>query len=280
MKEKQTTGKIILSVIMGIISIAWLYPIFMILINALKIERAISTTTVFKLPTADTFNGLSNFKTALFQQGFMDAFEASLFITVSSLVLILICCSMCAWYITRVNSILSKVVYYLFVFSMVVPFQMLMFTLSSTADRLDLDTPYKICIIYLGFGAGLAVFMFTGFMKTIPIELEEAAMIDGCGPLRTFFSIDLPVLKPTLISVAILEAMWLWNDYLLPYLVLDRKKYTTIPILIQYFKGSYGSVQMGPMMACILMTVLPIIIIYLALQKYIIDGVVAGAVKG
>lgn len=280
MKEKQTTGKIILSVIMGIISIAWLYPIFMILINALKIERAISTATVFKLPTSDTFNGLSNFKTALFQQGFMDAFEASLFITVSSLVLILICCSMCAWYITRVNSILSKVVYYLFVFSMVVPFQMLMFTLSSTADRLDLDTPYKICIIYLGFGAGLAVFMFTGFMKTIPIELEEAAMIDGCGPLRTFFSIDLPVLKPTLISVAILEAMWLWNDYLLPYLVLDRKKYTTIPILIQYFKGSYGSVQMGPMMACILMTVLPIIIIYLVLQKYIIEGVVAGAVKG
>ena len=280
MKEKQTTGKIILSVIMGIISIAWMYPIFMILINALKIERAISTTTVFKLPTADTFNGLSNFKTALFQQGFMDAFQASLFITVSSLVLILICCSMCAWYITRVNSILSKVVYYMFVFSMVVPFQMLMFTLSSTADRLDLDTPYKICIIYLGFGAGLAVFMFTGFMKTIPIELEEAAMIDGCGPLRTFFSIDLPVLKPTLISVAILEAMWLWNDYLLPYLVLDRKKYTTIPILIQYFKGSYGSVQMGPMMACILMTILPIIIIYLALQKYIIEGVVAGAVKG
>lgn len=280
MKEKQTTGKIILSVIMGIISIAWMYPIFMILINALKIERAISTTTVFKLPTADTFNGLSNFKTALFQQGFLDAFCASLFITVSSLVLILICCSMCAWYITRVNSILSKVVYYLFVFSMVVPFQMLMFTLSSTADRLNLDTPYKICIIYLGFGAGLAVFMFTGFMKTIPVELEEAAMIDGCGPLRTFFSIDLPVLKPTLISVAILEAMWLWNDYLLPYLVLDRKKYTTIPILIQYFKGSYGSVQMGPMMACILMTVLPIIIIYLALQKYIIEGVVAGAVKG
>ena len=280
MKEKQTTGKIILSVIMGIISIAWMYPIFMILINALKIERAISTTTVFKLPTADTFNGLSNFKTALLQQGFMDAFGASLFITVSSLVLILICCSMCAWYITRVNCILSKAVYYLFVFSMVVPFQMLMFTLSSTADRLDLDTPYKICVIYLGFGAGLAVFMFTGFMKTIPIELEEAAMIDGCGPLRTFFSIDIPVLKPTLISVAILEAMWLWNDYLLPYLVLDRKKYTTIPILIQYFKGSYGSVQMGPMMACILMTVLPIIIIYLALQKYIIEGVVAGAVKG
>ena len=280
MKEKQTTGKIILSIIMGIISIAWVYPVFMILINSLKVERAISTTTVFKLPTAESFNGLNNFVQALTSQGFAQAFEYSLIITVSSLVLILICCSKCAWYITRVNSILSKVVYYLFVFSMVVPFQMLMFTLSATADKLDFDTPGKICIIYLGFGAGLAVFMFTGFMKTIPVELEEAAMIDGCNPIRTFFSIDLPVLKPTLISVAILEAMWLWNDYLLPYLVLDRKKYTTIPILIQYFKGSYGSVQMGPMMACILMTVLPVIILYLAAQKYIIEGVVAGAVKG
>ena len=280
MKGKHSIGKAILSVVMGIVSIAWVYPIFMILINALKVEKAISTTTVFQLPTAESFNGLENFKIAIFSQGFAQAFGYSLFITVSSLVLILVCCSMCAWYITRVNSVLSKAVYYLFVFSMVVPFQMLMFTLSATADKLDLDTPYKICVIYLGFGAGLAVFMFTGFMKTIPIELEEAAMIDGCGPLKTFFQIDLPVLKPTLISVAILEAMWLWNDYLLPYLVLDRKKYTTIPILIQYFKGSYGSVQMGPMMACIIMTVLPIIAIYIALQKYIIEGVVAGAVKG
>ena len=280
MKEKQSVGKIILSVVIGIISLLWIYPVFMILINSLKVERAISTTTIFKLPTAETFNGIENFVTALTSQGFAQAFGYSLVITLSSLVLILICCSMCAWYITRVNSILSKVVYYLFVFSMVVPFQILMFTLSSTADRLNLDDPYKICIIYLGFGAGLAVFMFTGFMKTIPVELEEAAMIDGCNPIRTFFSIDLPVLKPTLISVAILEAMWLWNDYLLPYLVLDRKKYTTIPILIQYFKGSYGSVQMGPMMACILMTILPVIILYLAAQKYIIEGVVAGAVKG
>lgn len=279
-KVKQTKGKIILSIIMAIVSIAWLYPVFMILINSLKKERAISTTTVFQLPTAESFNGLNNFKEAIFAQGFASAFGYSLIITVSSLALILICCSMCAWYITRVKSLLSKIVYYMFVFSMVVPFQMLMFTLSSTADTLDFDTPYKICIVYLGFGAGLAVFMFTGFMKTIPVELEEAAMIDGCGPLRTFFQIDIPVLKPTIISVAILEAMWLWNDYLLPYLVLDRKKYTTIPILIQYFKGSYGSVQMGPMMACILMTVLPIIILYLCMQKYIIEGVVAGAVKG
>lgn len=280
MNEKQTPGKIILSIIMGIISLAWIYPVFMILINSLKVERAISTTRIFEIPTAETFNGINNFIVALTSQGFAQAFGYSLFITVSSLVLILICCSMCAWYITRVDSILSKVVYYLFVFSMVVPFQMLMFTLSSTADRLNFDTPYKICIIYLGFGAGLAVFMFTGFMKTIPISLEEAAMIDGCNPIMTFFRIDLPVLKPTLISVAILEAMWLWNDYLLPYLVLDRKKYTTVPILIQYFKGSYGSVQMGPMMACILMTILPVIILYLCAQKYIIEGVVAGAVKG
>ncbi len=278
--KKQTIGKIILSVILAIVSIAWLYPIFMILINSLKQERAISTTTVFTLPTVETFNGLKNFKEAIFAQGFASAFGYSFVITVSSLVLIILCCSMCAWYITRVNSLFSKVVYYMFVFSMVVPFQMLMFTLSATADRLNFDTPYKICIIYLGFGAGLAVFMFTGFMKTIPVELEEAAMIDGCGPIRTFFQIDFPVLKPTIISVSILEAMWLWNDYLLPYLVLDRKKYTTIPILIQYFKGSYGSVQMGPMMACILMTVLPIIILYLSMQKYIIEGVVAGAVKG
>ncbi len=280
MKRRSDVGKIILSAFMAVLSLIWLYPIFMILINSLKIERAISTTTVFTLPTAETFNGLENFKRAIYSQGFAEAFFYSLFITVSSLVLILLCCSMCAWYITRVNSILSKVVYYLFVFSMVVPFQMLMFTLSSTADRLDLDTPFKICVIYLGFGAGLAVFMFTGFMKTIPVELEEAAMIDGCSPLRTFFSVDMPVLKPTLISVAILEAMWLWNDYLLPYLVLDRKKYSTIPILIQYFKGSYGKVEMGPMMACILMTILPIIVLYLCMQKYIIEGVVAGAVKG
>lgn len=280
MKRRSDVGKIVLSAFMAVLSLIWLYPIFMILINSLKIERAISTTTVFTLPTAETFNGLENFKRAIYSQGFAQAFFYSLFITVSSLVLILLCCSMCAWYITRVNSILSKVVYYLFVFSMVVPFQMLMFTLSSTADRLDFDTPFNICIIYLGFGAGLAVFMFTGFMKTIPVELEEAAMIDGCSPLRTFFSVDMPVLKPTLISVAILEAMWLWNDYLLPYLVLDRKKYTTIPILIQYFKGSYGKVEMGPMMACILMTILPIIVLYLCMQKYIIEGVVAGAVKG
>jgi len=280
MEKKNTVARTSLFIILCVLAVGWVYPVFMILINSLKLDKYISTNTAFKLPNAESFSGAYNYVEALTSQGFASAFGYSLIITVTSVVLILICTSMCAWYITRVNSVLSKACYGLFVFSMVVPFQMLMFTLSSTADRLSLNTPYKICIIYLGFGAGLAVFMFTGFMKSIPLEIEEAAMIDGCNPLQTFFGIIMPILKPTLISVGILETMWLWNDYLLPYLVLDRKKYSTIPILIQYFKGSYGHVAMGPMMACIMMTVLPIIIIYICLQKYIIKGVLAGAVKG
>ena len=187
---------------------------------------------------------------------------------------------MAAWYVSRVGSLVSKIVYYLCVFSMVVPFQMVMFTLSRTANKLHLDTPWTIPVIYLGFGAGLAVFMFTGFMKSVPIAIEEAAMIDGCNPLQIFFKIVFPILKPTMISTAILETMWVWNDYLLPTLVLDIKKYRTIPMAIQYFRGSYGRVEMGPMMACIMITVLPIIVMYLVCQKYIIDGVIAGAVKG
>lgn len=280
MEKKNTTARAVLSIFLGVLALAWVYPIVMILINSFKGDKFITTDSAFVLPNSTSFAGFHNYVEALGSQGFATAFGYSLVITVSSVVLILLCTSMCAWYITRVHNLLSKVCYGLFVFSMVVPFQMLMFTLSSTADRLDLDTPFRICVIYLGFGAGLAVFMFTGFMKSIPLEIEEAAMIDGCNPINTFFSVILPILKPTLISVCILETMWLWNDYLLPYLVLDRKKYTTIPILIQYFKGSYGHVAMGPMMACIIMTVLPIIIMYITCQKYIIKGVLAGAVKG
>ncbi len=270
----------ILTFVFSILSLVWIYPVVMVVLNSFKVERAISTNTAFELPTADTFAGLANFADALSSKGFLSAFWYSLVITVTSVVLILVCCSMCAWFITRVNTWVSKLCYFLFVFSMVVPFQMLMFTLSALSDKLGLNTPYNICIIYLGFGAGLAVFMFCGFVKSIPVEIEEAAMIDGCGPLRTFFSVVLPMLKPTLVSVGILETMWLWNDYLLPYLVLDRKKYTTIPILIQYFRGSYGKVEMGPMMACIVLTIIPIIIVYVAGQKHIIKGVAAGAVKG
>ena len=268
------------TVVFAVLAVLYVYPVFMILINSFKVETAISTSTVFQLPTADTFAGAANFVAAVVSQGFLQSFFYSAFITVTSVALILLCCSMCAWYITRINGPVSKAIYYLCVFCMVVPFQMVMFTLAQTADSLKLNTPYNICIIYLGFGAGLAVFMFCGFVKSIPLEIEEAATIDGCNPLQTYGLVVLPILKPTLISVAILQAMWVWNDYLLPTLVLDIRKYRTIPMLIQYFRGSYGRVEMGPMMACILLTIVPIIIFYLACQKYIIEGVVAGAVKG
>jgi raffinose/stachyose/melibiose transport system permease protein len=211
---------------------------------------------------------------------FLKSVSYSLLITVTSVALILLCCSMSAWYIARVNSLVSNAFYYLCLFSMIVPFQMVMFTLTFTADNLKLNTPYTIPIIYLGFGAGLAIFMFTGFVKGLPLEIEEAAAIDGCGPIRTFFMVVLPMLKPTLISVAILETMWVWNDYLLPYLVLDRTKYMTIPILVQYLKGSYGTVDLGATMAVIMMSIIPIIILYMFCQKHIIKGVAAGAVKG
>ena len=280
MKNKHSLSNTLLTVFLTLLSFAWIYPVIMILFNSLKLETAISTDTAFELPTAATFAGFENYVNAIGSKGFVEAFFTSMLITVTSVAAILLFCSMCAWYITRVENAFTKLVYFLFVFSMVVPFQMLMFTLAATSDQLKLNTPWNIWVIYLGFGAGLAVFMFAGFMKSIPIEIEEAAMIDGCNPIQTFFLIVLPVLKPTMISVGILETMWVWNDYLLPYLVLDRKKFTTVPILIQYFKGSFGRVEMGPMMACIMLTVLPIIIVYLFCQKHIIKGVVAGAVKG
>ena len=269
-----------LSVVLTIICILWMYPVFMILMNSLKTERAITTTHAFELPTAETFVGLKNYIYGITEMDFLSSLWYSFIITISSVALILLCCSMCAWYITRVQGVLSKGMYYLCVFSMIVPFQMVMFTLAKTADTLKLNNPYNICIIYLGFGAGLAVFMFTGFVKSMPIAIEEAAMIDGCNPLQIFFKVVCPILKPTMISTAILETMWVWNDYLLPTLVLDIKQYRTIPMAIQYFRGSYGKVEMAPMMACIMITVIPVIVLYLACQKYIIDGVVAGAVKG
>ena len=280
MNTKKKVGNTILVVILTVLSLLWIYPVFMILINSLKKESAISTGSVFKLPTAETFAGLENYINAIESKGFLNSLGYSLFITITSVAAILLFCSMCAWYITRVKGILSKVLYFLFVFSMVVPFQMVMFTLSQTADKLHLNTPWNIWVIYLGFGAGLAVFMFCGFVKSIPLEVEEAALIDGCNPIQTFFKIDMHMLAPTMISVGILEAMWVWNDYLLPTLVLDIKKYKTIPMLIQYFRGSYGKVEMGPMMASIMLTIIPIIIVYLSGQKYIIKGVASGAVKG
>lgn len=278
-KRKQMWDNV-LTVIMTLLCLLWVYPIALILINSLKREGTFTTSTVFALPTKETFVGLENYTYGIFKMNFLSSLGYSLLITVSSVVLILLCCSMTGWYLTRVNNKLSKFMNLLIVFSMVVPFQMVMFTLSKTADTLNLNTPWNICIIYLGFGAGLAVFMFTGFMKSVPIEIEEAAMIDGCNPLQIFFKVVFPILKPTMISTAILETMWVWNDYLLPTLVLDIKTFRTIPMAIQYFRGSYGKVEMAPMMACIMITVLPVIVLYLICQKYIIDGVVAGAVKG
>ena len=273
--------KTALTVIFAILSVIYVMPVVLVLINSFKANSFVNTET-FRLPTAESFVGLQNYiKGMTFgSYPFIKAVFYSLFITIVSSALILLCTSMAAWYISRVGSVFSKIVYFLCVFSMVVPFQMVMFTLSRTADTLHLNTPYTIPIIYLGFGAGLAVFMFSGFVKGLPLEIEEAAAIDGCGPLRTYFSVVLPMLKPTLISVGVLEIMWVWNDFLLPYLVLDRTKYRTIPIVIQYLKGSYGTVDMGATMALIMLSIVPVIIFYLCCQKHIIKGVAAGAVKG
>ena len=271
----------ILTVVFTIICIIWVLPIVCVTINSFKLNTYVKTET-FALPTAESFAGWSNFVTGMTfgNYPFWAAFGYSALITVLSVALILICCSMAAWYIARVNSPFCKIIYALCIFSMVVPFQMVMFTLSKTADTLGLNTPWTIPIVYLGFGAGLAIFMFVGFVHSIPLEIEEAASIDGCGPVRTFFQVVMPMLKPTMISVGILEIMWVWNDYLLPYLVLDINKYRTIPIQIQYLKGSYGTVDLGATMAIILMAIIPVIVFYLSCQKYIIKGVAAGAVKG
>lgn len=290
MRKSKARTNVIWSIVMTIICVIYMYPIFMVLMNSLKVESAISTSTAFQLPNSETFAGFDNYVNAITARGFFASFGYTLFITVSSVAAILLFCSMFAWYITRVRSWVTKVLYLLCAFSMVVPFQMVMFTLSSLADSMRINffdlytlrfnTPWMLWFVYLGFGAGLAVFMFCGFMKSVPIEIEEASMIDGCNPIQTYFKVVFPLLKPTMVSVAILEAMWIWNDYLLPTLILDIDKYKTISMLIQYFRGSYGRVEMGPMMACIMLAILPIIIVYLAGQKYIIKGVVSGAVKG
>ena len=280
MIQKTKRNSTILTVVFTFLCVVWIYPIVTILLNSLKDTKSITTKDVFNLPNSQTFAGLANYVESITGMNFLKSFFFSLLISVTSVALILLCCSMAAWYVVRVNSLIAKIFYYLCIFSMVVPFQMVMFTLATTADRIKLNTPYNICIIYLGFGAGLAVFMFTGFVKSIPLEIEEAAMIDGCSPIQTYFKVLVPILKPTIISTAILETMWVWNDYLLPTLVLDIKKYRTIPMAIQYFRGSYGTVNMGAMMASIMIDIIPIIIMYLVSQKYIIEGVIAGAVKG
>lgn len=273
--------KTILSVILAVVSIIYVLPVLAVVINSFKQNTFVKTDT-FAIPTGEMSAGFSNFVNGMTfgNYPFANSVMYSVLITLLSTFLILLCTSMAAWYIDRVNSLLCKVVYFLCVFSMVVPFQMVMFPLSKTADKLHLNTPWTIPIVYLGFGAGLAIFMFVGFVKAIPLEVEEAASIDGCGPVRIFFQVVVPMLKPTMISVGILEIMWVWNDYLLPVLVLDINKYRTIPIHIQYLKGSYGTVDLGATMALILMSIIPVIIFYLSCQKYIIKGVAAGAVKG
>ncbi len=269
----------IYTIIFGLLSIAWVFPIILVLINSFKKKVYISRKP-FTIPTDKMFVQWDNYVNGMEKIHFFDAFKNSLFITVFSVAAIILCTSMCAWYISRVKSKFSSGMYYLCLFSMIVPFQMVMFTLSKLANMLHLSSPVGIILVYLGFGAGLAVFMFCGFVRSIPLEIEEAAMIDGCTPIQTFFQIVFPILKPTCITVAILQAMWIWNDYLLPYLVLDIKRWKTIPIAIQYLKGGYGSVDMGAMMAMLVLAIIPIIVFYMACQKHIIEGVVAGAVKG
>ena len=271
-------NNILLYIILTVLSVLFLAPIFIVLYNSFKGKLYISRTP-FALPNATTFSGLDNYINGIEKTGFISAFGLSVFITICSTAVIILFTSMTAWYITRVKSKVTSFLYYLFVFSMIVPFQMVMFTMSKIANMLSLDNPIGIIIIYLGFGAGLSVFMFSGFVKSIPIDIEEAAMIDGCNPIQTFFLIVLPLLKPIAITVAILNVMWIWNDYLLPTLVLGSD-YKTLPMAVQYLRGGYGAVDMGAMMAVLVLAIIPIVIFYLVCQKHIIEGIAAGAVKG
>lgn len=261
-----------------LLSVLFIFPVFIVLLNSFKLKFSIATTP-FVLPNSETFSGIENYVTGINSTGFLSAIGWSLFITVFSVAIIIVFTSMTAWYIVRVKSTGTKILYYALVFSMIVPFQMVMFTMSKIANALSLDNPIGIIFIYLGFGAGLSVFMFSGFIKTVPKTIEEAATIDGCNTLEVFWLVVFPILKPTAITVAILNTMWIWNDYLLPYLVIG-KDYKTIPIAVQYLKGGYGSVDMGAMMAMLVLSIIPVVVFYLICQKYIIKGVAAGAVKG
>ncbi len=278
MRKSKKRINLIIFVFMAIMSILFLSPLFIVLINSFKSKFFISEAP-FTLPTSETFSGIDNYTNGIEKINFFSAFGYSLFITVFSVIAIIIFTSMTAWYITRVKNKWTSAMYYLFAFSMVVPFQMVMFTMSKTVNILGLDNPIGIILIYLGFGAGLSVFIFSGFIKSIPIEIEEAAMIDGCTPIQTFFLVVFPILRPTAITVAILNAMWIWNDYLLPYLTIGNK-YKTIPVAVQYLQGGYGSRDMGALMAILILAILPIVVFYLFMQKYIIEGVLSGAVKG
>ncbi|MDY5021817.1 MAG: carbohydrate ABC transporter permease [Blautia sp.] len=279
MMEKKSKFSGLLTALFTVLSLIWVFPIVLIVINSFK-KKVYINREPFKIPTDKMFVGIENYISGIEKTGFISAFFTSLFITIFSVLAIILFCSMTAWYIMRVKDRFTTAIYYLCLFSMIVPFQMVMYTLSKTANVLHLGNPVGIIIVYLGFGAGLSVFMFTGFVKSIPLEIEEAAQIDGCNPIQAYFQVVLPIMKPTCITVAILQAMWVWNDYLLPSLVLDQKKWKTIPMAVQYLKGGYGSVDMGAMMGVLVLAIIPIIVFYLACQKYIIEGVVAGAVKG
>ena len=276
--KKLKFANVLIFIFLAALSLVFLIPIFTVLMNSFKDKFSISQSP-FVLPESTTFVGIENYISGINDTGFISAFFWSLFITVFSVAVIVLFTSITAWYITRIRSRFNKILYYLFVFSMIVPFQMVMFTMSKMANLLSLDNPFGLVLIYLGFGAGLSVFIFSGFVKSIPLSLEEAAIIDGCNTLQTFWHVVFPMLKPTAITVAILITMWVWNDYLLPYLVIGSD-YKTIPIAVQYLKGGYGSVDMGAMMAMLVLSVLPVVIFYLSCQKYIIKGVAAGAVKG
>lgn len=279
MRARKAKHGMPLTIFFAVLSVLYIYPILLVIINSFK-KKAYISRVPFKIPTDNMFVGMENYIRGIEQSNLIAAFGWSIFITVFSVAAIILFCSMTAWYISRVNTKVTKLIYMFCLFAMIVPFQMEMYTLSKIANMLHMGNPWGIVVVYLGFGAGLSIFMFTGFMKSIPLEIEEAAMIDGCTPIRTFFKVVMPISKPTCVTVVILQAMWIWNDYLLPSLVLDQKKYKTIPMAVQYLKGGYGSVDMGAMMGTLVIAIVPIIIFYLFCQKYIIEGVVAGAVKG